>query len=272
MQTTVHEALHNAILTLMRPLARILIRNGLAFGAFTEIAKKVFVDVAFEEFAEDGRKQTISRVSAMTGLTRKETKRLYELENNTVNEACERYNRAIRVISGWVNDKRYQSKQGGQKILPVTGNSVSFTSLVKEYSGDIPTQAMLAVLKKAGSVIENEKGIELVSHAFVPGDDPVDKLNILGTDAAELIATIDHNLTNPPDQLLYQRKVSNTNIDPEAIEAFRELSARKAQALLESLDAWLIDHELTDSPDNNSGDGQYASLGIYYSEHKTPKE
>jgi hypothetical protein len=220
----------------------------------------------------EGWKHTFSRVSAMTGLTRKETKRLYELENNTINEAGERYNRAIRVISGWVNDKRYQTKQGGQKILPVVGNSISFTSLVKEYSGDIPTQAMLAVLKKAGSVIENEKGIELVSHAFVPGDDPVDKLNILGTDAAELIATIDHNLTNPPDQLLYQRKVSNTNIDPEAIETFRKLSAKKAQALLESLDTWLTEHELTDSPDKNSEHGQYASLGIYYSEHKTPKE
>ena len=272
MTQTIQQALTNAITKLIRPLARILIRNGIAYGAFSEIAKKAFVDVAFEEFAEEGKKQTVSRVSAITGLTRKETKRLYELGEDTSTGAAERYNRAVRVISGWVNDKRYLNKQGEPKILPVSGNGASFTSLVKQYSGDIPTQAMLAVLKKAGSVVENEKGIELVSHAFVPGDDPVDKLHILGTDVAELLATIDHNLTSPADQLFYQRKVSNMNIDPEAMPAFRKLSAKKAQALLEALDAWLSEHEFTDAPDKDTGQGKYVSLGIYYSEHETPKE
>lgn len=269
---SVQQALTFAILAIMKPFARILIRNGIAFGAFSEIAKKAFVDVAFEDFAEEGRKQTISRVSAMTGLTRKETKRLHELEQSTDTEAAGRYNRAIRVISGWVNNKHYQTKSAEPKILPITGNSVSFESLVKEYSGDIPTQAMLSVLKKAGSVIETDKGIQLVNHAYVPGDDSIEKLHILGTDIAELLATIDHNLTHPPDQLFYQRKVSNTNIDPEAIPAFRKLSARKAQMLLESLDAWLAEHEINNSPDTDTGQGQYVSLGIYYSEHKTPRE
>lgn len=268
----VQQALTFAILAIMKPFARILVRNGIAFGTFSEIAKKAFVDVAFEDFTEEGRKQTISRVSAMTGLTRKETKRLHELVQSTDTEAAGRYNRAVRVISGWVNDKRYQTKQGDPKILPVTGNSVSFESLVKKHSGDIPTQAMLSVLKKAGSVIENDRGIQLVNHAFVPGDDAIDKLHILGTDVAELLATIDHNLTHPPDRLFYQRKVSNTNIDPAAIPAFRKLSAKKAQTLLESLDAWLAEHEINDSPNTETGQGQYASLGIYYSEHKTPKE
>lgn len=272
MNNPVQQALQSAIITLIRPLARILIRNGMAFGTFTEITKKVFVDVAFEEFTEDGRKQTISRVSAMTGLTRKETKRLRELENSTDSEAAVRYNRAIRVISGWLNNRRYQTKQGEPKILPVTARGACFESLVKEFSGDIPTQAMLSVLKRAGSVIETDKGIQLVNHAFVPGDDAVDKLHILGTDVAELLATIDHNLTHPPDQLFYQRKVSNTSIDPDAIPAFRKLSAKKAQALLESLDAWLSEHEFNETSNINAEQGQYVSLGIYYSEHKTPRE
>lgn len=272
MEQSVQQALGKAIMTLMKPLARVLIRNGIAYGAFSEIAKKAFVDVAFAEFAETGRKQTISRVSALTGLTRKETKRLYEMQDTADTGAAERYNRAIRVISGWLNDSRYKTRQGEPKQLPVDGNGASFASLVKEYSGDIPTQAMLAVLKKAGSVIETDRGIELVNHAFVPGDDPVDKLHILGTDVAELIATIDHNLTSTPDHLFYQRKVSNTNVDPEALAAFRKLSATKAQALLEALDAWLVEHEATESTDKDARQGRYVSLGIYYSEHETPKE
>jgi len=35
---------------LMRPLVRILIRNGVAYGEFAEIAKEVYIDVAAGDF------------------------------------------------------------------------------------------------------------------------------------------------------------------------------------------------------------------------------
>ncbi len=272
MAIPVQKALVNAVARLFRPLARVLIRNGISYGTFAEVAKKIYVDTAFEEFQEPGKKQTISRVSVLTGLTRKEAKRLHEQQASDDVEAGERYNRAIRVISGWLNDRRFVDSQGQTKVLPVHGNGASFTSLVKDYSGDIPTQAMLTVLKKAGSVIETDRGIELVNHAFVPGDDAVDKLHILGTDVAELLATIDHNLTHEPDELFFQRKVSNTCVDPAAVPAFRKLSAKKAQALLEVLDAWLSEHEQVQQATDSSDESQYVSLGIYYSEHTHSRE
>ena len=73
-QKTLARALH----TMLRPLVRILLRNGIAYGSFAELAKKTYVEVAFEDFAPEGKKQTVSRVSALTGLTRKEVKRLLE--------------------------------------------------------------------------------------------------------------------------------------------------------------------------------------------------
>ena len=262
-------ALSSALLTLLRPLVRILLRNGIAFGTFAELAKKTYVDVAFEEFSVPGKKQTISRVSVLTGLTRKETRRLHDLEGPDDLGAHQRYNRAVRVISGWVNDPRYHDNRGKPANLALEGASGSFADLVRRYSGDMPTQAMLEVLLSAGSVARDGDRVQLVRHAYVPGQDPVDKIHILGTDVAELAGTIDHNLTAEPAALRLQRKVSNDRVDPQALAAFRALAAGRAQALLEELDRWLAEHE---TQDNDTTRGRYVSLGIYYYEQNNTEE
>ncbi len=268
MGNDIRRTIQLAVLRMLRPLVKILLRNGIAYGTFTELAKKLYVDVAFEEFSEQGKKQTTSRVSAMTGLTRKEVKRIRDLSNDDEMAGVDqRYNRAIRVISGWVNDERFLTKNGKPAVLQLEDSENSFAALARDYSGDIPTQAMLATLIAAGSVEKTPTGVKLINHAYVPSDDPVDKLAILGTDVSELITTIDHNLrTTDKKQLHYQRKVSNNTIPADALPAFRSLSAKQAQALLEKLDHWLSQREVDLSAPHEPGNRKYVSMGIYYFE------
>jgi hypothetical protein len=266
MGETVQQTLNRALLHLMRPLTRILLRNGIAYGNFAELAKKTYVDVAFEEFAPSGRKQTVSRVSALTGLTRKETKRLRDLKHADADARHLRYNRAIRVISGWLNDPEFLDADGNLDTLPVEGKRGSFAALVKKYSGDMTTQSMLAVLAMAGSVAREGDRVRLLRHAYVPGSDAADKLHILGTDTAELISTIDHNLVSDADRLRFQRKVSDHRVPPQLLAEFQALATGKAQALLEELDAWLARHQGAEQDP-----AAFVSVGIYYyqnSEHE----
>ena len=263
------KVLFASILRLMRPMVRILLRNGIAYGTFSELVRKVYVDVAFADFAPEGRKQTVSRISALTGLTRKEVKRLLELDTPDDTASQERFNRGIRVISGWVNDPRFLDADGKPSDLPVDGSPKSFALLVKEYSGDIPTRAMLSMLEEAGSVKSVGKKVRLVRHAFVPGSDPLDKIQVLGTDVAELITTIDHNLTADPGELLFQRKVSYDNIDSAALPKIKKITFTKAQSLLEQLDRRYASSELDTDGD---GGGKYISLGIYYYEQDSSEE
>ncbi len=265
MPDSIQETLARALLTLLKPLVRILLRNGIAYGSFAELAKKTYVDVAFEDFAPKGKKQTVSRVSAMTGLTRKETKRLRELDKPDAGGSEQRYNRAVRVISGWLNDPRFLDAAGQPAELPVEGEDTSFAALVKKYSGDVTTQAMLAVLQTASSVEKTERGIRLVRHAYLPGKDPREKLAILGTDTAELIATIDHNLVAADGERRFQRKVSDHHVRADALPAFRALSAEKSQTLLEEFDAWLSAHEI-DAEAQQDAERRYVSVGIYFFE------
>jgi len=270
MREKIQQTLSTAVQTLLRPLVRILLRNGVAYGSFAELAKKVYVDVAFDEFAPEKKKQSMSRVSVLTGLTRKEAKRLHELQRSDTEESEQRYNRAVRVISGWVNDPEFRNAQGQPAELPIDAETGSFSALVRKYSGDVTTQSMLAVLSVASSIEKDGDSVRLIQRAYVPGDDAADKLRILGSDAAELIATIDHNLVSGENALRYQRKVSNLHVNRDALPAFQTLSAEKAQLLLEELDAWLTEHEVDSEQDSEPG--QYVSLGIYYYENSQDKE
>jgi hypothetical protein len=259
------QALASAVLRILRPLARLMLNHGMAYGTFAELARKAFVEEGFEHIERSGRRPTVSAVSALTGLTRKEAKRLRESSPADDLESSQRYNRAIRVISGWVNDRRFHDGQGEPATLPFDGPGASFSSLVREYSGDVPPVAMLSVLESSRNVAAVEGGVMLKERAYIPMSTPIAKLDILGTDVAELIGTIGHNLEVEPELRFFQRKVSNTIVSTGAVPEFRSLSNRKSQELLEQYHAWLCEHQekgAHDDPDQST----YVAVGIYYTE------
>ena len=266
MTRSVNQALSAAVLRLLRPLVALLLRHGMAYGTFAELARKAYVEEGFAVAGASNKRPTISSVSALTGLTRKETKRLRELVLIDDESSSQRYNRAIRVISGWANDPRFQTAAGEPAILPMEGAQGSFSALVKEFSGDIPPAAMLSVLQDSGTVASVAGGISLLQKAYVPTATPLEKLNILGTDVAELIDTIGHNLVAPPGDRHFQRKVSNVLLHPDALAAFRELSSEKSQQLLEEYHSWLSAHEVA-TDGETSVDPSYVAVGIYYSDY-----
>lgn len=260
-------ALSAAVLRILRPLVRILLRNGVSYGTFADFAKWVYVDVASREFAIEGRKQSVSRVSVITGLTRKEVTRVQQLPKPDDDVEAENYNRAARVISGWLRDPHFTDDQGRPRIIPLEGESPSFSELVRRHSGDMPARAILDELLRVEAVQRDDEGkIHLRANAYIPKGGEADKLHILGMDAAALIETIDHNLRPETQQTFYQRKVAYDNLPNEALPAFRDLSAQQAQALLEKLNEWLAERDRDTNPDATGSGRNTAGLGIYYFE------
>ena len=261
------QALSAAALRLLRPLVRILLREGISYKTFVDLVKWVYVDVAMKEFGIEGRKQSISRVSVITGLSRKEVLRVRRLERPDDSASAEKYNRAARVIAGWRRDKDFLDAKGRPASLPMTGKGATFAELIRRFSGDVPVRALLDELIRIGAVkkLRNNR-IRLLARVYVPEGSDVDKLQILGTDVSYLIATIDHNLQHGDRRPVFQRKVFYDNLPDEALPKFRKLSTKKAQRLLELLDRWLAEHD-RDINTSVEGTGRNrAGLGIYYIE------
>jgi hypothetical protein len=245
----------------------------MSFVTFSNIIKRVYVDMAAEEFGLEGRKQSGSRISVLTGLSRKEVKRVKETPHPSDMASEEQYNRAARVIAAWRREKDFQDENGHPLELPVTGESPSFAELVRRFSGDLPFRAILDELVTSGNAEKTEASrVRLLGRSYIPSHaDPV-KLHILGTDAAHLISTIDHNLQSAEPRRFFQRKVSYDNLPAEILPVFQEMAAASAQKLLEDLDEWLARHDRDFHPEIQ-GAGRYRSgLGIYYFEEPVDKE
>ena len=112
----------------------------------------------------------------------------------------------------------------------------------------------------------------LLTRVYVPANSDADKLHIMGTDVAHLIATIDHNLK--PDQAgpRLQRKVAYDNLPDEVMPEFRKLSAKSAQTLLENLDRWLAQRDRDVTPTVKGTGRNQAGLGVYYFERPYPEK
>ncbi len=66
----------NGLLKIMLPMSRFLLRSGIGYKEFAQVCKSAFVQVATDDYGIRGRPTNISRVAVMTGLTRKEVKKI----------------------------------------------------------------------------------------------------------------------------------------------------------------------------------------------------
>lgn len=259
------QILYAAILKLLRPLVRLSLKKGISYGTFAELVKWVFYDVARSDLTLEGRKQTHSRISVITGFSRKEVKRLSELEPPTTRFQKERYNRAVRVIAGWRRDPDYVDEQGRPICIPVTGEGSSFEDLVKRFSGDMPHRAVLDELIRLGVLeMKSNNRVRLVRDAFMPTADEAIKYHILGTDVALLISTIDHNLDPDKQPPFFQRKVLYDNIPDEVLADFRRMSAKSSQKLLDDMDRYLAINDRDVNPGIQGTGRNVTGIGIYF--------
>ncbi len=265
MSVPIESLLVRSVIQILRPLVRILLRNGIACRVMEEAVRKVYVDEAFVMAARERNKATTAAVAAMTGLSRKEVARLRDLRGHEGIALRQRYNRAVRVISGWLNDAAYLDRHGRPRVLPVEGPTPSFAQLCKRYSGSMTTKAMLDLLHRAACIHYEDGAVRLIKHAYVPANDPAEIVQILGVDTRELIECIDHNMRAETGEKFFQRKVSYDGLSGEVTARFRALGAERAQALLEELNGWLSRHQ----DDEDGKEERYSvSLGIYYHESR----
>lgn len=261
-----------AVVRLLRPLVRLLLRNQVPYGTFADLAKWVYVDVAFKEFKIDTSKQTTSRVSVITGLTRKEVARLQKIATPDDDVITKEYNRAVRVINGWLFDPRFITQKGQPAPLPIEGEN-SFFELVKDYSGDATPVAVMNELVHTGAIEKTDDGqVRLKRRAYVPSESEDEIINILGTDVALLLQTIDHNLSEGKLNPWYQRKVAYNNLPSECLATFRALSNQKAQALLEEMNQYLSQYDRDTNPQSQGTGCKHAGIGIYYFEEDVSEE
>ena len=259
-------ALFAAIRHLLRPLVRILLNHGVPYAKLAEIARWVYVEVADADFGLPGRKQTDSRVSVLTGLTRKEVARIRNLEKPEDIESAQSYNRAARVVSAWVREHPLEGTASGVRPLPLEGEP-SLAGLVRRHSGDMPVRSVVDELLRVGTIRITEKGeVELLHRHYLPPQGERRKLVYLGDDVSDLIGTIGHNLEAKPGETFFQRKVFYDNIPVERMDEIRAVARQRGEATIDALVGDMAAHDRDVHPEIDGTGRMRAVVGIYYHE------
>jgi hypothetical protein len=226
------------------------------------------VTVARAEFGIREKPATISRIAILTGLTRKEVQAFLDIPIQREDRYVAEYNRAARVITGWLRDPAFGDGNGHPVPLPMAGKRRSFGALVKRYSGDIPVRAMLDELMRVGTVKRVRDGrLALAVRGYIPQKGMDQRLSILGQDVCDLVSTIDHNLYGDPSRPRIQRKVMYDNVPLEAALAFQAVAQARAQEMLEALDRWLSHRDRDVNPTVKGKGRMRVGLGVYHSKN-----
>lgn len=258
----------NGFRYLLRPLVRIALRNGVAFGEFSEVLKTVYVEVAAKNFRVPGRKLSQSRIAIISGLTRKEVARIVtEVRSDRALSTNDNANRVTRVLVGWHTDPDFTGPYGIPLELGFDeSRTPNFTGLVRRYSGDMPARAMLDELlrTKAVQVIEHDL-LKAVSRSYIPQQDQeVEGLKRIGNAIHNFIDTVDYNLQKKKaGQGRFERVAfSDDGLREEDLNELNAFVRIKAQELLERIDNWM-----SVRPKPNVKNGELAiktGIGVYH--------
>lgn len=259
----------NSFQLVLRPIVKILLRYGIGYNEFAEAVKTVFVDVGSSDFGIRGRPTNISRVAVMTGLTRKEVRRLRTKIETGEESVRVKSTPITEILSRWHSENEYLDAAGLPAVLPFLGGKGSFSSLVKQFGGDVPAGAMRTELRRVGSVEENENGSLTVKKRFFWPGDTTDKMETaLVHHVYPLLCNVAHN-TDPEkaDTARAQLGAYSLNIRQEDRPRLRRMCSERLVDIAASFDDLFVAYETrTESASEN--ENKPVMVGLFYFEEE----
>lgn len=226
-----------AVRRLLRPLVKLLLNYSVQYPALASLLKQTYVEVA-TTMPVEGKAQTDSRVSLLTGIHRLDVKRL----RNEIVSGNEGPPMSVsigaQIVARWTAHTEYLDNKG--RPLPLhrlasAGGLMSFESLVRSVSKDIRPRVVLDEWLRLGvAQIDNFDRVVLVTDAFVPSHGLDEKLFYLGKNVHDHLDACTHNLTHPDAPPLLERSIYYDHLSKDStliLSAYaRQLSSQVMQA------------------------------------------
>lgn len=260
------ESLRLAILEATRhilmPLVKFLIRFGIGYREFSELSKKTFVDVAAQDFGVRGRPTNTSRIAVLTGLPRKQVKRLRE-QSGIGELGTTHMTQASLLLAAWFSDPRFLRKNGIPRQLAFDSGRPSFVDLVQKYGRDIPAVTMLKELKRTGAVRELPSGkLSVKSKTNIAKGSDSESVRRAGAVIHHMLSTVIHNLScESTDELRLERRSFSIHLRPKYIDEFRRFASIEGQKFVETIESWISSHEYV--PSNREESACLIGAGVY---------
>lgn len=216
-----NNAVTTALKKILRPLVKFMIANQITYPHLINILKTTYVEVADKDFPVEGKKQTDSRINLLTGVHRKDVKRLRS-EQEKQAERPANISIGAQLIARWVGDQSLRNPDGSPSVLPLQDDDEfsmkSFEGLVANIAkGDLRPRVVLDELMRLDMVeLDPDHNVILKTKAFTPNKGQEEKLFFFGKNIQDHLCAGVHNLSGeqPPffDRSVYYDELSEASI------------------------------------------------------------
>lgn len=225
-----------ALQRVLRPLVRLLIARSISFPAAAALLRRVYVEVAVDEFPVPGKGQTDSRITLLTGVHRKDVKRL-RTDTRAERRPPKAASLGPQLVARWLSQPEFLTADGLPKPLPRAHDDVSFEALVRALSTDIRPRVVLDEWQRLGLVhVDEQDRVCLDVAAFVPASGSEEMTWFFGRNLHDHVAAAVHNMLGDGTPFL-ERSVNYNNLTPAAVEELTETARNRGADLLRELNA-----------------------------------
>lgn len=239
-----------ALRRILRPLVRLLVGQGITYPFLADLLKSVYVETAASEFTVGGKLATDSRLTLLTGVHRKDIRRLRR-EPQPESESTPAMTLGTQIVARWLGDTAYHDRNGAPCALPrrrSKDGAVSFASLVEKVSKNVRPRSVLDELARLGVVeIHGDDTVRLVTRGFVPGKEVDAKSFYFGEALHDHLAAGVHNLGGAKPTLL-ERSVYYDELSPAAVAALQSKSEHLSMQVLQEINRDGMAFEASDPP------------------------
>jgi hypothetical protein len=252
---------------LLRPLVYLLLRRGIHFPALTELLRQIYVDVAQDTLGTDPKARTDSRISILTGIHRKDVRRLRS-ELGTEPQVPVTVTLTSQIIARWLGAPDYRDEAGAPRILPriAPAKGPSFEQLVRSVTTDVRPRSVLDDLLAQGAVVmEAGNSVRLDVSAFIPRAGGEEQLFYFSRNLHDHFAAAVANVLAESTAPFLDRSVHYDELTEEAAAELEALARTEAIKTLVAFNQQAI--RIADRDDKEAAPtakrGRRVNLGIY---------
>lgn len=233
------QSIIKAVQQCLNPIARLCIYFGLDFRQLSELMKVAYVRIAREEFKVNRKQQTDSRIALLTGVHRKDVRRIQQLDDDAITKH-KRTGLVAKLISTWLATPELTDVHGAPIAIPKTpqpGLKISFTDLGKLITNDLHPRALLDECVNRGVLkVDAEDMVHLIEDALIPSDSLDEKAHFFGQTVHDHLAASCHNLMDKKPAF-FDRFVWEEGLTAEDVRKVAEAAEKAAMNAIKQINS-----------------------------------
>jgi hypothetical protein len=226
-------ALLTAMGQVLEPMATLAVARGVPIQALEEALRRAMVGAARRALGGGDGGRLTSRISAMTGLTRREVTRLDTLDTQAPPPSR---TLVTELFTLWRFDPALRAPDGRPRALPRTGAAPSFEDLAARVSRDVHPRTLLDEMARLGLVarLEASDEVMLVEDTLVPRGRWSEMLGFLGDHVGDHFRAAAANVLGD-GRTHFEQALLADELSPDSIERAKSLISDQWQRLMTDL-------------------------------------